>query len=55
MADPKKTDPKSKPQAPKQPHPSVPQIPGRLKRGSDFRDQDLHDAPVEDPDDTIPD
>jgi hypothetical protein len=55
MPDPKKTDPKSKPQAPKEPHSVVPPIPGRLKRGSDFHDQDLHDAPVEDPDDTISD
>ena len=37
------------------PHPSVPQSPGRLRRGSDFRDQDLHEPPVEDPDDAIPD
>ena len=54
MPDPKKTDPKSKPQPQKQPpRPSVPPTPGRDKRGSDFRDHDQYDAPVEDPDDTI--
>jgi hypothetical protein len=56
MPEPKKTSPTPKPQRPNQPpHPSVPQSPGRLRRGSDFREEDLHDAPVEDPDDAIPD
>jgi len=55
MPEPKKTSPTPKPQRPNQPNPSVPQTPGRAKRGSDFRDQDLHEPPVEDPDDAIPD
>jgi len=56
MPEPKKTNPTPKPQRPNQPpHPSVPQNPGRLRRGSDFRDQDLHEPPVEDPDDAVPD
>jgi hypothetical protein len=53
MVDPKKTDLKSKPQSPTPPHPFVPGTPGRAKRGSDFRDHDVHEPPVEDPDDTI--
>ena len=55
MPEPKKTSPTPKPQRPNQPNPSVPQTPGRAKRGSDFRDQDLHEPPVEDPDDAVPD
>ena len=56
MPEPKKTDPKSNPRTPKQPpHPAVPPTPGRAKRGSDFRDHDVYDAPVEDPDDTVTD
>jgi hypothetical protein len=54
MPEPKKTSPTSKPQRPNQPQPSVPQTPGRARRGSDFRDQDLHEPPVEDPDDAVP-
>jgi hypothetical protein len=55
MPEPKKTDPKSNPQAPKKPNPSVPHTPGRAKRGSDFRDHDVYDAPVEDPEDPVVD
>lgn len=59
MPEPKKTDPKSNPQSPKRPQPSVPNAPppppGRAKRGSDFRDHDVYDAPVEDPDDPVAD
>jgi hypothetical protein len=55
MPESKKTSPTPKPQRPNQPYPPVPQTPGRAKRGSDFRDQDLHEPPVEDPDDAIPD
>ena len=54
MPEPKKTSPTSKPQRPNQPQPSVPQTPGRAKRGSDFRDQDLYEPPVEDPEDAVP-
>lgn len=55
MPDPQKSDPKSKPQSPKQPapRPALPPTPGRAKRGSDFRDHDQYDAPVEDPDDPV--
>jgi hypothetical protein len=35
--------------------PFTPDPSGRAKRGSEFRDADLFDAPVEDPDDIIPD
>ncbi len=35
--------------------PFTPDTSGRAKRGSDFRDADLHEPPVEDPDDQIPD
>jgi len=55
MPDPQKSDPKSKPRSPKQstPRPAGPPTPGRAKRGSDFRDHDQYDAPVEDPDDPV--
>jgi hypothetical protein len=66
MADPKKHDPtRSVPetgehhqsgQEPEERPPFVPPDPsGRAKRGSEFRDADLHDAPVDDLDDHIPD
>jgi hypothetical protein len=60
MPEPKKTDLTPKPKRPDHPHPSVPgtpgvPTPGRAKRGSDFRDQDVYDAPVEDPDDLVAD
>jgi hypothetical protein len=35
--------------------PRNPYEPGRSKRGGDLRDADLHDAPIEDPDDTLAD
>lgn len=47
--------PKKDPQSGDKRPPSTPDTLGRLKRGSDFRDADLFDAPVEDPDDLIPD
>ena len=55
MPEPKKTDPTPKPKRPDQPKPSVPQTPGRSKRGSDFRDHDVYEPPVEDPDELVAD
>jgi hypothetical protein len=56
MSERQKQDPKQK--SGKQsvpPAPLPPNTSGRAKRGSDFRDADLLDAPVEDPEDQIPD
>jgi hypothetical protein len=55
MPEPKKEQPKTKPENANKPRPAVPGSPGRDKRGSELRDADLLDAPVEDPDEPIAD
>jgi hypothetical protein len=54
--DPRKATPeKAEQKSGKESIPLTPNTSGRAKRGSDFRDADLLDAPVEDPEDQIPD